>query len=176
MEGMQVRVVRDSRGIVEATPTLLADGGVVIAAADQRIRVIDATTGVVVIMSDGVGTVAVATPNVARERRRAENRTSALIDRGLAGLAQLRHARAAIVGDHRDTLSRILAERTRSLLRARGIPIVAERMDGGVRSLEVDGYACVIDRDTGASFSLNALYVPSRHRRADQLSALMKLG
>lgn len=129
-----------------------------------------------VIISDGVGHVAVATPNVVRERRRADNRTSGLIDRGLAGLAHLRQTRAAIVGDRRDPLSRILAERTRNLLQARNIPVVAEHMDGGVRSLEADGFAFVVDLDSGASFSLNACFVPSQHRRAEKLAALMKPG
>ena len=176
MEGMQVRVVRDSRGLAEQPPAQLAPGDVAVITADRCVRVIDATVGVVVIVSDGVGATAVATPNVARERRRATNRTSLLIDRGLSGLANLRQARAVIICDRRDALSRVLAERTRSLLRARCVPVVAERMDGGVRCLDVDGFGFVVDRDSGASFSLNAFHVPSQHRRADLLSALMKLG
>jgi hypothetical protein len=175
MEGMQVRVVRDSRGLAEQPPAQLSPGDVAIATCDRWVRVIDATVGIVVIVSDGIGTTAVATPNVVRERQRATNRTSFLIDRGLSGLANLRRARAVIIGDRRDALSRVLAERTRSLLLARCVPVVAERMDGSVRCLDVDGFGFVIDHDSRASFSLGALHVPSQHRRTDLLSALLKL-
>lgn len=169
MESLRVRVVPNS-SFIDPPPRILEPGGVVVVEADERVHVADASVGVVVIISDGVGAVTVATPKTAHASCRGDQEAGALIDRGLAQLGEARFARAVLLSDSRSPRSRVLANRIRSLLQARQIPIVVDRGDGAVRALEVDGYAWVRDQDTDESFSLNAIYVPARRRRAYHLS------
>ena len=156
--------------IVGARSVVVKPGQMACVQGLDAVFVADVYAGVVVIISDGTGVVAVAAPVLYRGKASRDKESSALLDRCLQELGSLQRARAALIGLAHDGRSRLLPNRVRLLLQARRIPIVFEALDGRFSSLHVYGFGLVSDAAQSLTAPLNAARVPRRQAcRADDL-------
>ncbi len=160
------------RAVEFGTPPsrLLKPAQAAVVRGDDILEVADVHTGIVVIVSDGAGVTAIATPVFARDKEGCRVETATLLDHALRKLGSLHHARAAIIGCAPDQRSRLLPTRVRMLLQARRIPVVLEQLDGRFGMVQVDGFGLITDKVLGHSVPLNAARVTRRVAcRADEL-------
>lgn len=106
----------------------------------------------VVVMTDGLGMTTVSSMCWT-----SGNGVAAKMKAARDALPRRGRVRAALIGDRHHDGVRALAGRLRTMLFQQGVDVIAERLDGQVQMIQVDGFGQVTDMESGSFCALSAL-------------------